>query len=290
MNHTHAVDVHASHLPDLRFVPTPAILPHEQPDNSRLEQLVRKIREQSVLKNPPIVTVLSGEGTPDARYVVLDGANRATAAKAAGFPHMLVQVVRYEAPYVRLGTWNHALSHYPHAEMQQALDGTPGLSSKPTDLLHARAALARREALAWIQFEDGAVLTLHGGSDIHQRNMLLNVVVDGYRGHGRFYRVEGDSFDHIRQRHPDVTEVVVFPHFEPAEILELATGGERLPAGITRHLIRWRALRVNIPLERLADTTLSLQQKNEWLENLLREKLTERHVRFYEEPTVLFDE
>ena len=290
MNHTHALDVHSSHLPDLRFVPTEAILPHEQPDNSRLEPLVRKIREQSVLKNPPIVTVLSGEGTPDARYVVLDGANRATAAKAAGFPHLLVQVVRYEAPHVRLTTWNHALSHYPHVEMQHALDGTPGLSSKPTDLLHARAALARREALAWIQFEDGAVLTLHGGKDIHQRNTLLNVVVDGYRGHGKFYRVEGDSFDHIRQRHPDVTELVVFPHFEPAEILELAHAGDRLPAGITRHLVRWRALRLNVPIEQLADARHSLEDKNRWLADWVSERLATRQVRFYEESTVLFDE
>src|SRR5438445_7445272 len=174
MNHTHAVDAHAAHLPDLRFVPTESVLPHERPDNSRLEPLVRKIREQSVLKNPPVVTPLSGEGTAHARFVVLDGANRATAARLAGFPHMLVQVVPYDDPHVRLTTWNHALARYPHAEMQQALDGTPGLSVTATDLLHARAVLARREALAWIQFEDGAVLTLHGGDDIRERNALLN--------------------------------------------------------------------------------------------------------------------
>ena len=157
MSQIHPADSHESHLPDLRFVPTASILPHEQPDNSRLEPLVRKIRELSVLKNPPIVTTLSGEGTPEARFVVLDGANRATAAKAAGFPHMIVQVVPYDEAHVVLGTWNHALSHYPHPEMQAALDRTPGLSYASTSVLHARAVLARREALAWIQFEDGAV-------------------------------------------------------------------------------------------------------------------------------------
>jgi len=109
----HAPDVHAAQLPDLRFVPTESVLPHEQPDNSRLEPLVQKFRDQSVLKNPPVVTTLSGEGTPQARYVVLDGANRATAARAAGFPHMIVQVVPYDEPHVRLSTWNHALSHTP---------------------------------------------------------------------------------------------------------------------------------------------------------------------------------
>src|SRR5262245_38170242 len=175
MTHRPPADSYESRLPDLRFVPTESVLPHERPDNSRLEPLVKKLREQSVLKNPPVVTALDGYGTPQVRYVVLDGANRSTAARAAGFPHMLVQVVSYDAPHVQLSTWDHALSHYPHVEMERALAGTSGLSVTPTDILHARAVLARREALAWIQFEDGAVLTLHGGRDIRERNALLNV-------------------------------------------------------------------------------------------------------------------
>ncbi len=290
MSHAHAVDAHASHLPDLRFVPTAAILPHEQPDNSRLEPLVRRIREQSVLKNPPIVTVLSGDGTPEARYVVLDGANRATAARAAGFPHMIVQVVPYDEQHVRLATWNHAISHYPHAEMARALERTPGLSCEPAAPLRARAALARREALAWIQFEDGAVVTLQGGRDIRERNALLNVIVDGYRVRGRFYRIEGGTFEHARSRHPDVTERVVFPPIEPAENHELARAGDRLPAGITRHLVRWRALRLNVPIEQLADPRRTAEEKNRWLREWVHEKVETRQVRYYEESTVLFDE
>ena len=290
MNHVHPADSHESQLPDLRFVPTTSILPHEQPDTSRLEPLARKIREQSVLKNPPIVTPLSGEGTPEVRFVVLDGANRSTAARAAGFPHMIVQVVPYDEGHVRLSTWNHALAQYPRAELQSALDGTAGLSSAGTDARHARAVLARREALAWIQFEDGAVLTLHGGAGIHERNALLNSVVDGYRGHGKFYRVAGDDLGAARRRHPDVTALVVFPHFEPAEILELAHADDRLPAGITRHLVRWRALRLNVPTAMLADTQRSLDDKNRWLREWIEERIATRQVRYYEEPTVLFDE
>jgi len=290
MNRSHPSDLPESHLPDLRFVPTEAILPHEQHDPQRLEPLVRKIREESALKNPPVVTAVSGDGTKNARYVVLDGANRSTAARAAGFPHMVVQVVTYDDRHVRLTTWNHALSSYPHAELELALGKIAGLKCARTDRLHARAMLARREALAWIQFDDDAVLALQGGSDLHERNALLNHVVDTYRVHGRFYRVEGDGLRQARGRHPDVTALVVFPHFEPAEILELAKTGDRLPAGITRHLVRWRALRINVPIERLADTQHSLESKNEWLAEWVRERLSMRQVRYYEEPTVLFDE
>jgi hypothetical protein len=40
----------------------------------------------------------------------------------------------------------------------------------------------------------------------------------------------------------------------------------------------------------LADARSSLADKNRWLETWLLEKLAGRRVRFYEEPTVLFDE
>ena len=276
-------------LPDLRFVPVETLVPHEQHDEHRLQALVRRLREEAVLKNPPVVAPLAAEDPRETRYVVLDGANRATAARAAGLPHMLVQVVPYLDPAVRLSTWFHALGDFPRAELELALRKVAGLECRPAPPMHARALLARREALACVAY-DGAAATLHGGTDIRERNALLNAVVDIYRHRGRFYRVASDSFEEARTRHPEVTALVVFPHFEPAEILELATSGARLPAGITRHLIRWRALRLNIPLDRLADTKCTLEQKNRWLEGWLREKLAQREVRFYEEPTVLFDE
>ena len=275
--------------PDLRFVPVESLFPHERPDDQRLGALVERFREQQVLKNPPIVTPLAAEGAGPPRFMVLDGANRATAARTAGFPHMVVQVTRYERPDIDLETWNHALAERPRPDLEAALGAIKGLEREATGLLHARAQLARREALAYVGYQSGSATTLHGGRDLRDRNALLNDVVDLYR-RGRFYREPGDSFEEAQARHASVTALLVFPHFEPAEILELAGSGARLPAGISRHLVQWRALRVNVPLDKLADSKLSLDAKNEWLKNWLGEKVTQRHVRYYEEPTVLFDE
>jgi len=274
-------------LPDLRFVPAEALVPHEQHDQSRSGPLVQRLREQGVLRNPPIVTPLPPD---DPRFVVLDGANRATAAREAGLPHLVVQVVRYEDPGIHLTTWHHALAATPPAELERALGAVEGLACLDTDLRHARAVLARREAIAFIALPDGRAITLHGGGELERRNAVLNAVVDSYRVRTRFYRVASDSLDDARAEHPDVTALIVFPHFEPDEVLELATSGARLPAGITRHVIPWRALRLNVPLERLADHTETLATKNRWLEEWLREKVHQRQVRFYQESTVLFDE
>lgn len=276
-------------LPDLRFLPVDALVPHEQHDLQRMEPLVRRFREQGVLRNPPIVTPMSAVRPGDPRFMVLDGANRSTAAQAAGLPHIVAQVVRYESPGVQLSTWHHALGELDPRAFEAACAEIPGLDLGHEPLLHARAQLARREILAYAVGTGEHALTFRGGATLEQHNERLNALVDVYRSR-RFYRMSTEQFETAVQRHPDVTQLVVFPHFEPAEVLELATSGARLPAGITRHLIRWRALRVNIPLERMADATTPIEEKNRWIETWMREKHDLRQVRFYEEPTVMFDE
>ena len=274
-------------LPDLRIVPVEALIPHEQHDVNRSGPLVLRLREQGVLRNPPIVTPLPPD---DERFVVLDGANRATAALEAGLPHIVVQVVRYEDPGLRLTTWHHALGGLPALEFERMLAAVEGLECLPTDLRHARAVLARREAIAFVALPDRLAVTLHGGGELHQRNAVLNAVVDVYRARTKFYRVASDSLTDAQAEHPEVTALVVFPHFEPEEVLELATSGARLPAGITRHVIPWRALRIDVPLQRLADRTQTIADKNRWLTEWLGEKVHQRQVRFYQESTVMFDE
>ena len=277
-------------LPDLRFVPTAAVIPHEQHDPSRLEPLVRGFREQAVLRNPPIVTPIPAAAGNDTHYMVLDGANRSTAAREAGLPHIVAQVVQYESPHVLLATWHHALSQIERPAFERACRAIAGLECRNESMLHARALLARREILAYAAYPDGAALSFRGGRTLEEHNQLLNALVDAYHPMARFYRTSTESFEVALDRHPDVTALVVFPHFQPAEVLELAGGGARLPAGITRHLIRWRALRVNIPLERMADPAQSIEQKNAWLRTWLEERWARRQVRFYEESTVVFDE
>lgn len=275
-------------LPDLRFLPVDALVPHERHDPQRLAPLVRGFRDQAMLKNPPVVAELPGSN--GARFMVLDGANRSTAALEAGLPHILTQVAAYEEPWVRLTTWHHALSGFERAEFEAACAAIAGLEVRAEPILHARAMLARREALAYAAYPGSAACVFRGGGTLEERNQLLNMLVDIYRDRGRFYRMSTESFEVVRERHPDATTLVVFPHFEPAEVMELAGSGARLPAGITRHLIRWRALRVNVPMEVMADATRSLEEKNRWLEGFLAERWNRRQVRFYEESTVLFDE
>lgn len=277
-------------LPDLRFVPTEAVHPHEYHDLQRTQPLVARLRESGTLKNPPIVTQTGDGMRVETRYVVLDGANRSTAARAAGWPHLLVQVVRYEAPMVELHTWYHALTADARHILEEGVARIPGLTVAHHDRVHARAMLARREALACVVMHESDVLVVQGGRSLHERNDLLNRLVHLYQDRVPYTRVTSDSLSEARKEHPEVQALVIFPRFDPAEVIDLAGAGEYLPAGITRHLIRWRALRTNVPVAMCEDTTRSLEDKNAWLQAWVAERLTKREVRFYEEPTVLFDE
>lgn len=277
-------------LPDLRFVPTEAVHPHEYHDLQRTQPLVARLRETGTLKNPPIVTQVGDGMRVEPRYVVLDGANRSTAASAAGWPHLLVQVVRYEEPGVELHTWYHALTADARETLERGLAGIAGLEFRHEDRVHARAMLARREALACVVLNDGDVIVCHGGGSLRERNELLNSLVHLYQDRVPYTRVTSDSLSHARKEHPEVQALVIFPRFDPAEVIDLASGGEYLPAGITRHLIRGRALHVNVPVKMCEDANLTLDEKNAWLERWIAERLVRREVRMYLEPTVLYDE
>jgi hypothetical protein len=62
-----------------------------------------------------------------------------------------------------------------------------------------------------------------------------------------------------------------------------------MPAGVTRFVIPGRILRLNARLDTLR-RPVSLEQKNEWLNELLIEKLAKSGARYYQEPVVLLDE
>jgi hypothetical protein len=277
------------HLPDLRFVPVESIFPHEWHDPQRSRPLVARLRESGTLANPPIVTQFGDGQRVAPRYVVLDGANRSTAAREAGWPHLVVQVVRYETAGVQLHTWFHGLVADPAPVLERDLPSLPGLETRVETPLHARAMLARREALACVMAGDSARVLL-GGRTLRERNTLLNDVVRTYQDRVPYVRVATDSLAQARLEHPEIRALVVFPRYDPSEVIELAGSGEHLPAGITRHVIQWRALRLNIPIQLCEDPSLTLEQKNAWLREWVDRRLQDRRVRFYEEPTVLFDE
>ena len=284
--------VHPSDLvqpPDLRILPLNLLVEHEFNDVQRTEPLSRLLEAEGILKNPPIVAPI-GDGDP--RFIVLDGANRTTALISLGYQHVLAQVVKYEEPGVTLTTWHHLIADLDPVEFAQLLSTVDGIDLVPIDYLHARAALARRECLMYIMMVDGSVFVARPklpGLFTREQNQLLNTLVDTYKDRGKLHRAMTDSLEEARRLYPKLAGVVVFPQYDPFEVMALARDGELLPAGLTRHLIQGRILRVNYPLSELKSGD-SLEMKNARLQEWLRQKMASREVRFYGEMTYSFDE
>jgi len=272
--------------PDLQIVPLITLVPHEEHDAQRSEPLLERIRTAGTWLNPPVVAPMG-----DGRYVILDGANRHYALSALGYAYILVQVVDYESSAVELDTWHHVVSGLSWFELLRHVRTIDGVRVESTDLLNARAALARRDVLAYFVLQDGQAYTIDAdAATLAARNQLLRNVVNTYKSSGALNRINTDTLSIARELYPEAVAIFVFPHYEPVEILVAARDGAYLPPGITRHVIHGRAMRLHYPLAEFSENGESLTDKNAALHRWLQARSAEKRVRYYAEATYLFDE
>lgn len=266
-------------LPTLRLVEADAVHLHEDADPHRVAALAVRLQQEDVLRNPPIGAPLPGGG-----FVILDGANRTTALRTMSVPFHLLQIVEYDTPEIRVDVWHHLLRE------DEAVLGP--LPQEQVVTLSGRVELEQRlgdGALACGLVTEAGVFGLQGGRDLAARIGTLRRVVASYAGRTPIYRVPTADLEGLRAEFDRVGIIVVFPHFSKAEILALADLPEKLPAGITRHVIPNRALRVNLPLDMLRGPG-TLAEKNAALAALIHARLLAHRIRAYPEATVVFDD
>lgn len=272
-------------LPVLEFVPTDRLILHEDADPRRVARLVQRLQEDQRLKNPPVAAPIRDSKD----YVVLDGANRVSALRALAAPHIVVQIIHYDDPGVELDTWYHVVAGISQEAFEAGINGVAGLSLVESGLEEAREALAIGDACAYIVCAN-CVYQVRNGSQEQQSDIrLLNKLVSTYKGKADIYRASNDDFHLQSPYYPDMVALVIFPRYRPADIIKLVRAGDRVPSGITRHIIPQRALRINIPLKILLSEE-SLEAKQAHLREWWKERMAANALRFYSESTFLFDE
>lgn len=273
-------------LPHLEFLPIHRLIIHEWHDNQRTPPLIRRIRESGVWRNPPVVSPLPGG---DGRYMVLDGANRFTAAQAMGLPDILVQVVASDNPGLQLQNWNHVVWELSPDEFRRRIEHIPDTLLTPAGL-EVEPDLWGSCGLALIQFPGGEVVSLCTDlSELEPRVEMLNALVDSYKSRGHLDRTNERNVRQLHGYYPNLCGLVIFPHFDIDDVMCLAAAGCLLPSGITRFTIAPRALHLNYPLSEL-EAERPLEEKNAALQAWFQSRIAAKSVRYYDEPTVLFDE
>jgi len=260
---------------------TAQLLLHEEPDPARVERLRGAIRRDGVLKNPPIVTPLSED-----RAVVLDGANRVSALRELRVPHVVVQAVSYARPEITLSTWRHYVRQDGASGLRDRLRDVPDLPiTEVSDADQAQRRLAGREAAAAVVDARGVVLLGVDGDPILTANTLRRIVAL-YRGRSQIYRVDSGTWEGLANEY-GTGAMVMFPPLTKDDILLIAARGGALPTGISRHVIPGRALRLNTPVDWLQESGEEAQCQ---LDAMLQRRSLDHGVRYYAEPTYLYDE
>jgi len=266
-------------FPDLRIVETSAVLPHEDHDSQRSAPLIERLRHETTMINPPIVSPLSG-----GRYVVLDGANRVFAFRHLHLPHILVQIAPYDGGMVELSTWHHVICERPAEDILTRIRSIQELflTRDPIENAQPAATLFSRHGEQWSA-------GLHEDS-LEQRNRAMRALVQTYQHGAVLQRTTSTMLDQVWHLHPTGTLMIRFRDYSAADIVRSAETDQLLPAGVSRHIVHGRAIRLNFPLDRLRSTDVSLEQKNIDLLDWVRERIAKRQMRLYAEATYQFDE
>ncbi len=267
-------------LPDVRIVPASAVFLHEDSDPARVARLTARLREEGILRNPPIAAPLSDGG-----FVVLDGANRTGALRALGASAIPLHVVDYDDPKVRVEVWHHLLPH--PADLSTRLRAQ-SLSLRVGTIADAARWLAERAVACYLVMPTG-VAAVPTAPSMRALATVLAQVVGTYKHATRTYRVLSADLEGLAAHYGPVGAVVVFPTFSKHEIREMAHAPTKLPAGVTRHVTSGRALRVNVPVEVLSSPS-PVEEKHQWLQERIHQQLLDDRIRYYPEGTFLFDE
>lgn len=274
-------EVRSESLLGLQVVPLDKVFPHEQVDQRRVEKLVRRFEVEGRLSNPPVVAQ-AGD-----RYVVLDGATRAAALKALNYPHIVVQVAAAKEQ-LGLRTWLHAIRQARPADLIKLLKTLPTLSLVETSKDKVLDEMVEFGGLCHLQTVEGKLFLIQQRQGVNRLD-ALNQLTEAYIKAFPVTRTLNGDVLSLHHEYPDLTALVVFPEFTVDQVLQIAQMGHVLPAGITRFIIPGRVLRLNAELRHLKSEQ-SLSEKNEWLHQLLLDKLDKNKIRYYQEPVYLLDE
>jgi len=265
----------------LRIVPLDRVFLHENVDPQRVRRLAQRLKIEDVLINPPIV-IEAGD-----RYVVLDGATRTTALKQLGYRHSIVQVVAPDEN-LTLHTWYHTVRNADPVELIKRIDDLEEIVLVEHESPKALGAVLARKRLCYLHTVEDRIFLVRAAPGVDEL-YALNKVTATYIDTSHLTRTLTTDMDTLRQEYPDLTALVVFPQYTVEQVLQIARNGQLLPSGITRFIIPSRVLRLNADLEYLKSDH-SLQEKNEWLDELVNTKLSKGKIRYYQEPVYLLDE
>ena len=257
---------------------------HETTEFNRLRNVYHRIAGSKYLMNPVIV------GRYNKDLILIDGANRLSTLKEIGCKLAIAQVIDYKDNKIKLKRWHHLVYNL---DIEGIIEFCNTLKLKYNFIGYKEGAKILKDKFNYILASD-----INGTKSIaielpkNFRKMIeaMNKFTKMYFNIFNFDRSEEEiTINDLRKYTRKKGVLVEFPCFTKKQIVQIANNHDRVPAGITRHILNNRVLHVKYELSKLKDDK-NLEKLQVELNKFLLNKIDNNKVRQYRESVIVFDE
>ncbi len=268
---------------ELKLIPAEQVLLHEQCEDDRFNKLIERFNSEKVLYNPLII------GKFKKKYILIDGANRFEALKRIGCKTILAQLVDYASRTVKLKSWYHFVKGLSMEELISFLENN--------NLNYGKCRFSRLKKKLNSKFNYIGAADKNGNAVFIKLSKKMPEMLNELCSLNKYYeskfsyvRIDSDTrLDGINHLSAEPGILFIYPAFNKKHIIKIAGLREKLPAGITRHLIPNRVLHIKFEIESMKSGE-NIEQSNCELQKLIENKIEFKKVRLYREPVLIFDE
>lgn len=231
----------------ISLIPINEVRLHEECDSSLLSKIIESIKGEGIIKDPIAIE--------DRDFIIIDGTHRYLALKELGCKIIPSVLYNYRSNKLRIACWYRCINRAPSMEILP--------NAEPVDREMALSMLNSRKASIAIILKDSSYVI--DWSDIYNAYKLLDSLTEKYREYGIFYAKERDAFRLLDSGMIKV--VLAAPTITKHEVLEITKRGVLLPKKSTRHVLPYRVIGLNIPIDLLME---ELEEASKRLHNVLK--------------------
>ena len=253
----------------LQIIPTGSLIPHEETIDYNFQKLREAMLNMGRLVDPIIV---------DGRHrVVIDGNHRRKVLETIKCPNAACQVVDYESPDIKLGSW------FPVSKTVKP-DEIAGFKADKVDFEAGAEAIRKLcGTFMYVRKIDGRKeCFLYDSTDsklsgvINQQRKFISAL----EGRDVQYVADDKMEEYLSQGY----NVFYRRIYTKQEIIAEALAGRAMPPKSTRHMIPDRIIRLNLHLGWLAE---SPEVAKQMMDDMLRRRLNEGSIRRYTETVIV---
>jgi hypothetical protein len=257
---------------------------HETTETNRLRNLFDRIVGSKHLMNPVIV------GREGKDFVLIDGANRLSTLAEIGCKLIIAQIIDYNNKKIQLRNWNHLVYDISLFDLKKIAENA-GLKCDISGRSEAKKIFTgKNNIILASEIKNGRSLIIKLSSDFTDRIKELHYFTKFYFGVYDFDRSEQEiPFKDLKNFSRKNGILIEFPKFSKKQIVRISKNKDKLPAGISRHILDNRVLHVRYDINKLKEDR-NIELKKSDLDRYLLGKIDNNKVRQYRESVIVFDE